>query len=172
MVISGCVISQVLSRLWRSISLCPCGLKCKRCSSLQNRIVSSGGGLPTDITPPPLHKGRFSMARAASSVRKTRAHPRCKFFLWLTLLDRCWMSERLHRHQLLDNDHYIICAQAIESIQHLLLNCVFSREVWFNVLRWSGLHRLAPSSEDRCQTGGYRSISGFTRSLSWLRFPT
>jgi hypothetical protein len=31
----------------------------------------------------------------ARELRKTRAPPPCKFFVWLALLGRCWTSERL-----------------------------------------------------------------------------
>jgi hypothetical protein len=39
----------------------------------------------------------------ASTLWKSRAPGKCRFFLWLILLGRCWTSERLHHHGL-DND--------------------------------------------------------------------
>jgi hypothetical protein len=35
-----------------------------------------------------------------STLYKTKAPPRCKLFIWLALLDGCWTSEHLQRHQL------------------------------------------------------------------------
>jgi hypothetical protein len=73
----------------------------------------------------------------ARQLSKTKAIPRCKFFLRLALMGRCWALERLHRHQLQNNGSCALHSQSEESIHHLLLTCVFSPEVWFRVLRWT-----------------------------------
>jgi hypothetical protein len=36
----------------------------------------------------------------AKELCKTRTPPTCKFFSWLALMDRCWTSQRLQRHNL------------------------------------------------------------------------
>jgi hypothetical protein len=76
-----------------------------------------------------------------------RVPPSCKFFVWLALLSRCWTFDRLQRHGLQNNGHCAICLQAYEAIQHLLLGCVYSREVWFHLLWSIGLHRLLPTPD-------------------------
>jgi hypothetical protein len=68
-----------------------------------------------------------------SVLRKARAPPACKFFLWLALLDRCWTSERLQRHNLQNNGPCDLCSQETEMINHHLLQCSFSRDIWFAV---------------------------------------
>ena len=76
-------------------------------------------------------------------VWKARVPPRVKFFAWLALQDRCWTAERRRRHGLQDSDSCALCDQAVESMDHLLTKCSFSREVWFrcfDVLGWT--HRL------------------------------
>jgi hypothetical protein len=83
----------------------------------------------------------------ARVLSKAKAPPRCKFSLWLSLLDRCWTSERLQRHSLQNSGPCALCWQAVEFIQHLLLGYVYSREVWFRVLRQAGLHLFTPSSD-------------------------
>jgi hypothetical protein len=41
-----------------------------------------------------------------------------------------------------------LCLQEVETLDHLLLGCVFSRVVWFQVLRRCSWHLLAPAHED------------------------
>jgi hypothetical protein len=69
---------------------------------------------------------------------KSRAPNKCRFFIWLSLLGRTWTSERLFRHGIRSDDVCALCSQEPETIDHLLCQCVFSREVG----------ELAPSTED------------------------
>jgi hypothetical protein len=82
-----------------------------------------------------------------SLLRKTRAPPSCKFFLWLALLDHCWASERLQRHNLENSGPCVFCSQEVETIHHLLLGCSYSREVWYRLLRPRGLQVLTPTAQ-------------------------
>lgn len=41
----------------------------------------------------------------------------------------------------------VLCTQNPETINHLFLQCVYAREVWFNVLRRLGLELLAPQHD-------------------------
>jgi hypothetical protein len=63
---------------------------------------------------------------------KRSTPPSANFLVWATLLPRCWMSERLQRHGLRNSEPCVLCHQALESIEHLLLNCVYAREVWLS----------------------------------------
>jgi hypothetical protein len=63
---------------------------------------------------------------------------RCRFFIWLSLLGRCWTSERLFRHGLRSDGVCALCCQSCEWIDHMLCKCVFSHEVWFKALRRAG----------------------------------
>jgi hypothetical protein len=78
---------------------------------------------------------------------KTRAPNNCHFFVWLALHGRCWTAERLHRHGIRTNSSCILCCQDAETINHLLVQCVFSREIWFKVLRRCGWHGVAPTQD-------------------------
>jgi hypothetical protein len=71
-----------------------------------------------------------------------------RFFGWLVLHGRCWTSDRLRRHGLSDIDVCALCAQEVETLDHLLLDCVHSRETWFRVLQFFGMADLAPSREE------------------------
>jgi hypothetical protein len=97
------------------------------------------------------YRGAFfhgqSSVPGAKQLSKSRAPPRCKFFMWAVLLSRCWTADRHHRHQLQDNDRCSLCSQVNETVTHLLLNCSYSKEVWFRILRRSGHHSLTPDQE-------------------------
>jgi hypothetical protein len=69
---------------------------------------------------------------------------KCKFFAWLVLHGRSWTSDRLHRHGLKDFDICTLCAQEVETLDHLLVDCVFSRETCFRTLGHILLPQLAP----------------------------
>jgi hypothetical protein len=43
-------------------------------------------------------------------------------------IGRCWTSDRLRRHGLKDSRTRALCAQEVETLDHLLADCVFSRE--------------------------------------------
>jgi hypothetical protein len=76
---------------------------------------------------------------------KVKAHAEFKFFFLLALQHRCWTSQRLHQHRLSSDSSCALCLQCDESINHLLLGYVFSREVWTLVLRPLGWHHALPS---------------------------
>jgi hypothetical protein len=85
----------------------------------------------------------------AGVLRKAKATPSSKFFVWLALLDRCWAGDRLLRHQLIDDDTCPpLCSQVEESIHHLLLGCCSTREIWHRFLV-RRLLRCCPSPQDR-----------------------
>jgi hypothetical protein len=80
-------------------------------------------------------------------VWKTWAPPKVKFFHWLANLDRCWTAERLARHGLPHHPRCLLCDQAPESMQHLMLHCPFARQVWHEVLTWLRMTTRAPEHE-------------------------
>ncbi|WVZ79919.1 LOW QUALITY PROTEIN: hypothetical protein U9M48_027442 [Paspalum notatum var. saurae] len=84
----------------------------------------------------------------AKFLWKAKVHPKVKFFAWLAAKDRCWTAERRRRQGLQDNDACALCDQESESIDHLLVQCSFARQVWFLVLRALSWHLLVPESND------------------------
>ena len=83
----------------------------------------------------------------AKLLYKTRAPAKCKFFAWLALHDRCWTAHRRKRHNLQDNDDCTFCSQLPETIDHLLISCSFTREVWFMIFHRLGWHSHAPGAD-------------------------
>jgi hypothetical protein len=88
----------------------------------------------------------------AHRIWKSWAPLKCKFFLWLASLNRCWTVVRLARRGLEHPDCCVLCNQEEETIQHLLAGCIFSRQVWFQVLSACNLQHLCPfPGEDNFQ---------------------
>ena len=76
--------------------------------------------------------------------------PLCyKVFIWLVTLDRCWTAERRARHGLSHSPTCVLCHQALETIDHLLVGCPFSREIWHRVLSSFRLTAAIPTAQDR-----------------------
>ena len=61
---------------------------------------------------------------------QTKAPRRCRFFSWLAIRIRCWTSDRLARRGLPHQDTCPLCNQHDETMQHLLMECVFARQIW------------------------------------------
>lgn len=59
-----------------------------------------------------------------------RAPLRCRFFAWLAIKHRCWTPDRLARRGLPHKDACPLCDQHDETITHLLINCVFAKQIW------------------------------------------
>jgi hypothetical protein len=93
-------------------------------------------------------------AKEAWKVRAPREH---KFFIWLVLQDHWWTNERRHRQGISDDDKCTLCDQDAESINHLLVKCVFSCQVWFKTLRRFGWQELTPVQRDAFASWWMRS---------------
>jgi len=77
-------------------------------------------------------------------IWKTWAPPRCRFFIWLVFHNRVWTADRLAKRNLPHPEACPFCDQEEETINHLLVGCVFARQVWFLVFQHLGLLQLAP----------------------------
>jgi hypothetical protein len=71
-----------------------------------------------------------------------------KLFAWKVVWNRCWTGDRRFRHGLSNDDSCTFCLQHSETIEHLLLQCPFSRSIWFEVLWSLARSSLAPSAVD------------------------
>jgi hypothetical protein len=80
-------------------------------------------------------------------VWRSWAPPKCCFFIWLVAQNRCWTADRLAKRGLNHPIRCPLCDQQGETLNHLLVNCVFSRIFWYNLLRKFGLHSLAPQPD-------------------------
>jgi hypothetical protein len=81
-------------------------------------------------------------------IWKSWAPNKCKFFIWLAAHKRCWTADRLAKRNLPHPATCPFCDQADETIDHVLTNCVFARQFWFNLLGRFNLQILPPLAED------------------------
>ena len=83
---------------------------------------------------------------ALSSIWKTWAPPKCKFFAWLILQNRVWSSDRLARRGWPHNTSCALCRQTMETALHLLAGCRFTRRIWESIALWIQEPLLKPSN--------------------------
>lgn len=81
-------------------------------------------------------------------IWRSWAPSKCRFFLWLLAQNKCWTPDRLAKGGMNHPARCPLCDQESETINHLLVSCVFSRVFWYNILRKFGLHSLAPQPGD------------------------
>jgi len=81
-------------------------------------------------------------------IWKSWAPGKCKFFMWIVAHKRCWTADRLARKGLPHPATCPLCDQTQETIDHLLVSCVFARQMWFTLLQKFGLQVLAPGLDD------------------------
>ena len=77
---------------------------------------------------------------------KSKAPLRCKFFTWNALQNRSWTSDRLASRGLHQQEACPFCDQVEESINHIMLECAFTRDVWLRVCTAWGKPQWAPTT--------------------------
>lgn len=77
----------------------------------------------------------------------SKAPLKCKLFIWLACRERCWTADKLAKRGMEHPVACPLCDQLPENINHLLLGCVFSREVWYNFFRHWGKENWTPNAE-------------------------
>lgn len=89
-------------------------------------------------------------------IWKTWAPPRCRFFIWLVFHNKVWTADRLAKRGLPHPDACPFCDQAEETIHHLLVGCVFTRQVWALIFQKLDLLFLAPDPSVTRFSGWWR----------------
>jgi hypothetical protein len=82
-------------------------------------------------------------------IWKSWAPPKCRFFLWLAAKKKCWTADHLACHGMSHPKKCPLCDQEEETIDHLLITCVFARQFWFTILRQLNLQDIFPQPDDR-----------------------
>jgi hypothetical protein len=109
--------------------------------------------------------------------------PKCKFFLWLAIRNKCWTTDRLQRRGLQYPVCCPLCDQEQETVQHILCTCSFSRDFWHLILSSIGLGNLTPIVAEqsfaewwgkvskkvhRCKRKGFNSVIILGAWCLWL----
>jgi hypothetical protein len=80
-------------------------------------------------------------------IWKTWVPSKCKLFIWLAVKNRYWTADRLAKRGLPHPSACPLCDQAVETIQHILISCVLSMEIWASIFQRLGLLVLAPQPD-------------------------
>lgn len=88
------------------------------------------------------------VAPMADFTWQSQAHLKCRFFTWLAMRNRCWTSDQLARRGLPHQDACPFCDQEDETIDHILLTCVFARTVWRTLCSALGKPQWSPTAQD------------------------
>lgn len=74
---------------------------------------------------------------------------KCKIFVWLTTQYRLWTSDGHARHGLQDlPSACYTCLQDEDNVNHILVQCVYAREVWHTSFDTLQLNVLCPATTD------------------------
>jgi hypothetical protein len=79
--------------------------------------------------------------------------------MWLVARNRCWTADGLNRRGLPHPERCPLCDQMDETIYHLLVSCVFTRQVWFRLLQSVGLQILAPQPDETSFDDWWEKVS-------------
>jgi hypothetical protein len=89
---------------------------------------------------------------------KSWAPPKCKFFLWLAIRNKCWTADRLRRRGLQHPVVCVLCDQEQETVQHLLCTCSFARQFWHAILVPLCLGDLIPAVHEISFADWWRKV--------------
>jgi hypothetical protein len=98
-------------------------------------------------------------------IWKTWAPPKCRFFLWLVANKRCWTADRLAKRGLDHPARCLFCDQEAETIDHILVSCVFTRVFWFTLLKPFGFQSLTPQPGHSSFMAWWEQISGLASGI-------
>uniref|UniRef100_A0A0D9ZL79 GST N-terminal domain-containing protein n=1 Tax=Oryza glumipatula TaxID=40148 RepID=A0A0D9ZL79_9ORYZ len=79
----------------------------------------------------------------AEPIWRSLAPPCCRYFLWLVALKRCWTADRGLPHP----DLCVLCEQEEESIDHILVACPESRQLWWMLFSAIGRSDCLPMNK-------------------------
>lgn len=87
-----------------------------------------------------------SNSACAAAIWKPWAPSKCKFFLWLLLQNRIWTADRLLQRGWPNEYFCPLCIRNLETVNHLLIECPFSQNLWTKVSSWIASPDLNPSN--------------------------
>ncbi|PUZ57515.1 hypothetical protein GQ55_5G438400 [Panicum hallii var. hallii] len=72
--------------------------------------------------------------KGATRIWKSWAPPKVKFFTWLATKGKIWTADRRRRHGLDAHDTCWLCDQEPETCDHILVNCSYAKQLWWDAL--------------------------------------
>jgi hypothetical protein len=101
-------------------------------------------------------------------IWRSYAPPKCKLFGWLATKYRLWTSDRRAQHGLQDDTvACFTCLQEEDTVDHILAQCVYAREVWMRCMHTVGLEIVEPESTISFQSWWLRARGLVHRLHRW-----
>jgi hypothetical protein len=91
-----------------------------------------------------LHFQNLGTCCEAKLIWKTKAPPKCRFFIWLLLQDRIWTAARLQVRQWPNEYFCQLCVRNLEIAHHLFVECPVVRSIWYRIGQWARTPELDP----------------------------
>jgi hypothetical protein len=85
---------------------------------------------------------------AAPLIWESFAPLKYRLHAWLALRRRCWTADRRLRRGLPSHTLCALCSTANETLDHLLLHCVFSRAIWVGLIATLRLPNFLPDDAE------------------------
>lgn len=85
---------------------------------------------------------RFACAKP---IWKSKAPPRCKFFMWLAVHRRCLTADNLERRGWPSNGSCSLCISEPEDCTHLFVHCRYTQALWLRFRAWTNCNFPIPS---------------------------
>jgi hypothetical protein len=143
--IEGCI--QCI-RLWEEIE------KVNRNEAIPNKYVWKGaksGVYSAKDTYDMLCQGRV-IDSTHKQIWKASAPLKCKMFCWLAMRYRLWTSDRRFNHGLqTTRSACFTCLQVEDTVDHILIQCPYSRMVWRGCFQAMSVSLAEPSVEDNLE---------------------
>jgi hypothetical protein len=87
-----------------------------------------------------------------NQIWKASAPLKCKMFCWLAMRYRLWTSDRRFNHVLqTTRSACFTCLQAEDRVDHILIQCPYSRMVWHGCFQAMRVHLDEPSIDDNLE---------------------
>jgi hypothetical protein len=116
--------------------------------SQEDRIVwmHTGDGQYSAKSAYDLQMEGATRCKTAKLTWKTKAPPKCKFFLWLLMQGRIWMAARLQLRGWPNEYFCQLCIRNLETAAHLFMECCVVKSIWERVAYWVRAPNLAPGN--------------------------
>jgi hypothetical protein len=128
---------------------------------MEVRRVIRDTSMPDEFTWPACESGQYTARdtyirltqggeqfQLHEAIWKSPATPKSKLFIWLAAQHQIWTSDRRARHNLQDHpSSCFVCLQEEDNAEHILMQCVFAREVWHTCGQRLGFHYIVPSTD-------------------------
>lgn len=115
----------------------------------------------------------------ARSIWKAATEGKHKFFAWLAIQSRVLTADKLLKRNWNCNPFCPLCDQENETVDHLILQCIFSKQVWQYVNDWklTQVYSIPESNKTlkewwndamaRCQVKERKSSAAIIMDIAW-----